>query len=213
MIRSALTIAAASMALSGCALLSTPDPVQLYRFGGGAAFAAPQANPSCEPVTLSLRRADFPEASGGDRLLAVTGAETAYIAGARWVSPASTLFEESLRNAFAESASCTRLGVGPFSRDGLLLGVDVRRFEAVYPAAGAAPEINLVIMARLVRPGDREVMVEERIAIVENAGSNRVSSIVDAFDRASALANRRIVAWADQNAGPVVAAAPAAGRR
>lgn len=212
MIRSVLTIAAASVALSGCALLSSPDPVQLYRFGGGSAFAATQTQAACEPVTLSLRRAEFPEASGGDRLLAVTGAETAYIKGARWVSPAETLFEESLRDAFAESAACTRLGVGPFSRDGLLLGVDVRRFEAVYPAQDAAPDVNVAILVRLVRPGDREVLAEERIAIVENAGSNRVSSIVAAFDRASAEANRRIVTWADQNAGRVAAAAPAAGR-
>ena len=39
MIRSTLMIAGASVALSGCALLSSPDPVQLYRFGGASAYA------------------------------------------------------------------------------------------------------------------------------------------------------------------------------
>lgn len=201
---------AAAVALSGCAVLATPDPVQLYRFGGAAAFAAtPDAGRAgCEPVSLSLRRVDFPDASGGDRLLAVTGAETAYIKGARWVSPASTLFEESLRNAFVDGAACARLGTGPFTRGGMVLGVDVRRFEAVYPAEGAAPQVNLVVMLRLVSPGDREVVAEERIAVVEDAGTNRVSAIVDAFDRASAEANRRIVVWADQTATAAAARKP-----
>lgn len=200
--------AVASVALSGCAVLATPDPVQLYRFGGSPAFAAapePAAG-GCAPVSVSLRRVDFSNASGGDRLLAVTGAETAYIKGARWVSPASTLFEEALRNAFVDGAACVRLGAGPFTRSSLVLGVDVRRFEAVYPAAGAAPQVHIVVMLRLVTPGDREVVAEERVVVVADAEANRVAAIVGAFDRASAEANRRIVAWADQNAA--AAAAP-----
>jgi len=198
-------VALASVALASCAVLATPDPLQLYRFGGSPAFAAPPdaAGGGCEPASLSLRRVDFPDASGGDRLLAVTGTETAYIKGARWVSPASTLFEDALRNAFVDGAACARLGTGPFTRGGMVLGVDVRQFEAVYPAEGAAPQVNVVVMVRLVSPGDREVVAEERVVVVEDAEANRVAAIVDAFDRASAEANRRIVAWADQNATAV----------
>src|SRR5690606_16130449 len=84
-IRSTLMIAAASVALSGalsgCALLSSPDPVQLYRFGGASAFAGTGATSACPDVHVSMRRVDFPEAARGDRLLAVTGAEAAYIKG------------------------------------------------------------------------------------------------------------------------------------
>lgn len=200
MIRSALVIAAASVALSGCALLSSPDPVQLYRFGGASAFAGTGATSACPDVHVSMRRVDFPEAARGDRLLAVTGAEAAYIMGARWVSPAETLFEESLRNAFLDGAACTVLSNGPLTRDGLLLSVDVRRFEAVYAAPGAVPDANIVVLLRLVRPGDRSVVAEERISVSENAGENRQSAIVAAFDRAGAEANRRIVTWTDQQA-------------
>ena len=200
MIRSAVVIAAASLALSGCALLSSPDPVQLYRFGGASAFAGTGATSACPDVQVSMRRVDFPEAARGDRMLAVTGAEAAYIMGARWVSPAETLFEESLRNAFLDGAACTVLSNGPLTRDGLLLSVDVRRFEAVYAAPGAVPDANIVVLLRLVRPGDRSVVAEERISVSENAGENRQSAIVAAFDRAGAEANRRIVTWTDQQA-------------
>lgn len=203
MIRNSLLIAGACVALSGCALLSSPDPVQLYRFGGGSAFAGTGATSACPDVNVSLRRVEFPEAARGDRILAVTGAEAAYIKGARWVSPAETLFEESLRDAFLDGAACTVLSSGPLTRDGLLLGVDVRRFEAVYAAPGAAPEAEIVVLLRLMRPGDRSVLAEERVAVSENAGENRQSAIVAAFDRASAEASRRIVVWTDQQAGRV----------
>lgn len=202
MIRSKLMIAAASVALagalSGCALLSSPDPVQLYRFGGASAFAGTGATSACPDVHVSMRRVDFPEAARGDRLLAVTGAEAAYIKGARWVSPAETLFEEALRNAFLDGATCTVLSGGPLTRDGLLLSVDVRRFEAAYAATGAVPDVNIVVLLRLLRPGDRSIVAEDRISVSENAGENRQSAIVAAFDRATAEASRQIVLWTDQ---------------
>lgn len=201
MIRSSLLIAAASVVLSGCALLATPDPVQLYRFGGASAFAGTGATSACPDVNVGMRRVEFPEAARGDRLLAVTGAEAAYIKGARWVSPAETLFEESLRNAFVDGAACTVLSSGPLSRDGLLLSVDVRRFEASYAAPGAVPDVDVTVLLRLVRPGDRSVVAEERIVVTENAGENRQSAIVAAFDRAMAETSRRIVIWTDQQAG------------
>lgn len=200
MIRSALLIAAASVALSGCALLASPDPVQLYRFGGASAFAGTGAMSACPDVHVSMRRVDFPEASSGDRLLAVTGAEAAYIKGARWVSPAETLFEEALRNAFLDGAACTVLSGGPLTRDGLLLSVDVRRFEADYAAPGAVPNASIVVLLRLVRPGDRSIVAEDRIVVSESTGENRQSAIVAAFDRATAEASRQIVVWTDQQA-------------
>lgn len=201
MIRSALLIAAASVALSGglagCALLASPDPVQLYRFGGASAFAGTGATSACPDVHVSMRRVDFPEAARGDRILAVTGSEAAYIKGARWVSPAETLFEETLRNAFADGGTCTVLGSGP-ARDGLLLSVDVRRFEADYAAPSAVPNANIVVLLRLIRSGDRSIVAEDRITVSESAGENRQSAIVAAFDRATAEASRQIVLWTDQ---------------
>ena len=115
MIRSTLSklvlAGAAVLAMGGCALLSTPDPVQTYRFGGPAAASA--ASEGVAGLTqVNLRRVQFPEAVEGDRLLGVTGTETAYIAEARWVSPASDLYMESLENAFAAQATRVRL-IGP----------------------------------------------------------------------------------------------------
>lgn len=190
--------AASAAAVSGCAVLATPDPVQLYRFGGASAYAGTGATSACPDVHVAMRRIDFPEAARGDRLLAVTGTEAAYIKGARWVSPAETLLEEALRNAFADGGTCTVLSSAPLSRNGLLLSVDVRRFEAAYAAPGAVPDANIVVLLRLFRMSDRSLVVEDRITVRESAGENRQSAIVAAFDRATAEASRQIVLWTDQ---------------
>ncbi|MBU2168354.1 MAG: hypothetical protein KKF88_10995, partial [Alphaproteobacteria bacterium] len=85
---------ALALAMGGCALLSTPDPVQLYRFGpldGGYV-----GERSMETVQVSLRRIEFPDSVSGQRILAVTGNEAAYLAGARWVADAEELYAQSL---------------------------------------------------------------------------------------------------------------------
>ena len=71
MIRTSIKLAAAAagaLALTGCALLSTPDPVQTYRFGGPAAASA-AAEGQAGLRQVNLRRVQFPEAVEGDRLL------------------------------------------------------------------------------------------------------------------------------------------------
>lgn len=195
-----LAIAAAGvMTLSACALLSTPDPVQSYRFGSPprAATGAPASS-----VQVNLRRVEFPEAVEGDKLLGVTGTETAYIAGARWVSPAADLYMESLENAFAAQATRVRL-LGPreLARGERTLEVDVRAFEARYDAPGLAPTIVVTARARMLAMPDRRVSAERLFTVEQPAGANRVAAIVEAYDLATRDINTQIVAWTDANAG------------
>ena len=199
MIRTAAVLLGA-VALAGCALLSTPDPVQTYRFGGPAAASA-----SAEGRTglrqVNLRRVQFPEAVEGDRILGVTGTETAYIAGARWVSPASDLYMESLEDAFAAQVDRVRL-IGPreLIRGERTLDIDVRAFEARYAAPGEAPMVVVTARARLLALPERTVAAERTFTVQQPAAANRVSAIVEAFDAATRELNTRIVGWTDANA-------------
>ena len=190
----------ALMTLSACALLSTPDPVQTYRFGGGAASSA--ASLVASPVQVTLRRVEFPEAVEGDKLLAVTGTEAAYIAGARWVSPAADLYMESIENAFAARATRVRL-IGPreLTRGQRSLDIDIRSFEARYDAPGAIPTIVVAARARLLALPERTVLAERVFTVEQRPDENRVSAIVNAFDVATRDLNTQIVAWTDANAG------------
>ncbi|WP_372707519.1 ABC-type transport auxiliary lipoprotein family protein [Brevundimonas sp.] len=192
------TLAVAALSVSGCALLSSPDPAQTYRFGGGA---EPSGAALSSPVQVVLRRAEFPEAVEGDRLLGVTGTETAYIAGARWVSPAADLYMESLENAFAAQATRVRL-IGPreLTRSTRSLDVDVRAFEARYSVPGAVPTVVVAARVRMLILPERTVAAERVFTVEQPAGENRVSAIVEAFDVATRDLNTQIVSWTDANA-------------
>lgn len=213
-VRSGLRLAAglaAVAALGGCSLLSTPDPVQNYRFG--LPLAAPSAvGASPAPLTVSIRRIEFPEAAGDDRILGVTGLETAYIGGARWVSSASTLFDDSLKAAFANRADRIRvLGRREPGTPPLVLQVTVTTFEARYAAPGAAPDVVVTARAQLrstperrtdgaaIRPEEGR-SVERVFTVTQPAGENRVSAIVAAFDAATRDINTQIADWTIQSA-------------
>ena len=204
MIRPSIKLAvvvAGALAVAGCALLSSPPPVQTYRFGGPAAASA--ASEGVAGLTqVNLRRVQFPEAVEGDRLLGVTGTETAYIAEARWVSPASDLYMESLENAFAAQATRVRL-IGPreLIRGERSLDIDMRAFEARYEAPGAVPTVVVTARARLLALPDRTVTAERTFTVQQPAGANRISAIVEAFDIATRDLNTQIVDWTDANAG------------
>lgn len=193
-----LTAAAAALSLGACALLSTPDPAQLYRFGttplptAGAAVAA--------PVQVAMRRIDFTEAAAQDRILGITGTEAAYIAGARWVAPAEQLYGDALQATFAAQASRVRLvGRGERTQTSVALDVDVTVFEARYAQAGAVPTATVVARARLLDADDRTVAAEQTFTIEQTATANRVSAIVEAFDIGVRDLNSQIVSWTEAN--------------
>ncbi len=186
-----------TLAVSGCALLSTPDPVQLYRFGSAPVEAT--SAPGDQALSVALRRISFPDASGGDRILGVTGAEAAYIGGARWVSDARSLFTDSLENAFVERARNTRIiGRQELTPASVSLDLDVRAFEARYAAEGGTPDAVIAVRGRIMSFPSRQVIAERNFAVHRPAGENRVSAIVEAFELATTEVNAQIIDWTDQ---------------
>lgn len=189
-------VGALSLALSGCALLSSPDPVQTYRFGTSEAPAADAPASAAAPIAVALRRIEFPEASKGDRILGVTGAEAAYIKGARWISSAEVLFTDSLEAAFTARPDRVRLiGRRDFGAAQRVLNLDVTTFEARYDYAGGVPTVVITARARMVRLPERAVTAERVFTVRQPASENRVSAIVAAFDTATRDLNTQVVEW------------------
>ena len=193
---------AALTVLGGCiSLLPNQKPVQLYRFGVSEAPA--QAMNTAATIPIRGAVTTFETAAAGDRMLVVRGEQTAFVASARWVSSASTLFDAAVTRAFEISSGPTRL----LARDepvaaSYVLKLDVRTFEIRYDHGSSEPPTIVVeLYASLVagrdakRPSGLQVF-QARVP----AQSDTVGAIVNAVDIAVGKVTTDMVAWVDSQA-------------
>lgn len=192
--------------LAGCiSIFPKEAPVQLYRFGPAENPGAPPPSPN-PPETASAARftlraavGTFDRASAGDRLLTLEGDKAAYIASARWVASAQSLFESALANSFAASAGPARLlGRGEQSASDYRLDVAVRHFETRYEAGPhTAPLVEVTITAALDSNGSPATRQEETFTARTQATEDRVGAIVTAYGQSVSEVLGKIRAWVD----------------
>jgi cholesterol transport system auxiliary component len=198
----ALAVAAVAVSLSGCiSLFPKTKPVGLYRFGQAEVSVA-KGPPGAMFGVLKAQTA-FTRSSAGDRILTSTNGEVAYIADARWVSPAFVLFEEATARAFENDPGRARLiGRGEVAKADLMLRLEVRTFEADYVNGDkAAPEVVVRVRGVLNRSSDRALVGDQVFEARVKAADNRVSAIAPAYDQAVAKVLGDVVTWVNA-AGP-----------
>lgn len=188
-------LAVAALGLSGCiSLFPKSEPAQLYRLDARTAPGAPAAGPAFGVLRLST---GFPRASAGDRILTVgPGGEAAYIAGARWVSPAAVMFDELTAQAFQGAGRARLITRGEVARADLTLKLDVQAFEAVYDnGPKAAPKVVVTVRGVMTDSQTRALLGDRLFTAEVRAADNRVSAIVPAYDRALGQVLGELVAW------------------
>ena len=195
-------IAVCTLALSGCiSLVPKTKPADLYRFG---LFTAPAPGGADRAAETPIFRAtgSFQRGSASDRLLTITGDKAAYIAGTRWIAPATVLWDEALVAAFDADPGQTRLvSRGEPARSDYLLRLDVRTFEARYDrGAKAAPVVVVRVRGAMLRNKDQTLVGERIFEAQARASENRVSAIVPAYSRAVADVLKDIVGWTNAQA-------------
>ena len=191
--------ALACVALGGCiSLFPKSKPAQLYRFDGEPLQASTALPPTSARV-VARGNMRFETAASADRILTVTGPDTAYIAGGRWVSPAPVLFEESLIRAF-EAGGGPRLAEGGSTIHATeVLNLDVQTFETRYVDGDkAAPQIVVQVHAQLLRASDRTVIGDQLFTSTQRSGDNRIGPIVQAYDAAVHEVLGKLVSWTAQ---------------
>ncbi len=193
-------LALLAVSLSACiSLFPKADPAQLYRFDGEPPSAEQSAGRPATRFGVVRAGGSFARAASGDRILSVTGAQAAYIAQSRWVSPAVTLFDEALALAFDNNAGAARLvSRGEAAKADYSLRVDVTRFEAVYDQGPKAAPMIVVSLRVALTKADRTLAGSDLIEAQVRASDNRVSAIVEAFDQAVGQALNGLVAWTNR---------------
>lgn len=202
-------MAVAVAALGGCiSVLPKSKPAQLYRFDA-ARRGAPDAPASGDGVRVDVVAPPVlvSRAAATDAILAVTGREAAFIAGARWVSPAAVLWDETVRRAFATRSGRVRLlGRAELAGGRAFLRLDVPEFEVRYAAPGAAPTVHVTLHA-LYSHRDGLFSAERSFIASAPAAEDRVSAIVDAYDQAVETVTTELLGWADAHADEAAAGA------
>jgi len=191
-----VAVAAAALTLTGCiSVFPKAEPVGLYRFGVEPVAAA--KGPPGALFGVLKTPTVFTRASAGDRLLTITNGEAAYIASARWVSPAIVLFDEAVARAFEADPGRARLiGRGEVAKADLVLRMEVRSFEVVYVnGPKAAPEVLVQVRGVINRNNDRALVGDQVFEARVKASSNRVGSIVEAYDSATAKVLTDVTSW------------------
>jgi cholesterol transport system auxiliary component len=190
--------AALLLGLTGCiSLFPKVPPAQLYQFG---VAPAPAQSPAAGSFNVLHLTTGFTLPAEGDQILTTNGAEAAYIAGSRWVAPATTLFDQAEQQAFDQSGGVARLlHRGDPASAPIGLTLEVQSFEARYGGdPKAAPTIVVTVHAMLTSGADRRVLGDQTFVSRIQASDNRVSAIVDAFNAATNDVLTRIVGWTDQ---------------
>jgi cholesterol transport system auxiliary component len=194
--RGGLVAASATLSLGLCGCVSVfpkSKPVQLYSFGQLPPPPAGVIGPGAVGVVLG--GITMPAATLGDQILTVTGQDAAYLAGARWVVPASAMIQGDVERAFeARGQRVHLLHRGDFGGAVALLRLDVGDFEARYATPGAAPTVVVSLRASLTRPGGA-LIAAETFTAREPAAENRIAPIVAAYDKATIQVLNEVVDW------------------
>jgi cholesterol transport system auxiliary component len=109
-----------------------------------------------------------------------------YFAGVRWSGPLDEVLQDlavqqfhcnpGLRNVSAETSVFA---------SAYWLEIEVVDFQAEYAAEGSAPTVHVQLLARVGNSGDRRVLGRFEPDVHEAAADNRMSAIVDAYNRAA----------------------------
>jgi cholesterol transport system auxiliary component len=186
-----LLVAAMLVPLGACiSLFPKSKPVQLYRFE----LPATETTTVSPQVGVLLSPIDFQAASASDRILTMTGGEAAYVKDARWVSPATILFEEAVLRSF-RGGRARLLQRGDVAQAQYALKLGVQTFETQYDTPGSAPEVVISVHALLSRNGDRIVVGDQVFTARAQASDNRMGGIVPAYDQALRDVMGQLTGW------------------
>lgn len=198
MIARAALLALAAVSLSGCiSLFPKAEPLTTYKLT--ANVGQPAANAGTGAVVLRSPTV-FTRTASSDKILTVTGAEAANIAGARWVAPASNMFDDAVAAAF-ETTPVRLISRGDITPADQVLRIEVRNFETRYlNGPESAPTVVIEGRASLTTLGTPMTSSSHAFRAEQAATENRVSAIVDAYNAATTRVVTDIARWTESQA-------------
>jgi cholesterol transport system auxiliary component len=122
-----------------------------------------------------------------------------YFADVRWTGPLDEVLQDLAVQEFHSNPNFgnVRADASVFASV-YWLEIEVADFQAEYSAAGVAPTVHVHLLARLGNSADRRILARFEPDIHQAAADNRMSAIIDAYNRATDQALSQIAAGSAQ---------------
>jgi ABC-type uncharacterized transport system auxiliary subunit len=118
-----------------------------------------------------------------------------YLADARWSGPLDQVVHDLAVQAFDTGAHLRNVSADSSAfPSGYWMEIEVADFQAEYSASGSPPTVHVHMSARLGRVADRRILERFDASARETASANRLTAIVEAYERAADAALAQIVA-------------------
>jgi ABC-type uncharacterized transport system auxiliary subunit len=149
----------------------------------------PPADPPGEdhPANLAVLRPRVRAGLDTDRIAALyPDRHMDYYADVRWSGPLDEVLQDLTVQQFHVNPGLSNVSadVSVFAST-YWLEIEVSDFQAEYSAAGGAPTVHVHLRARVGTAGDRHVLAHFEPDVHEAAADNRMSAIVEAYNRAA----------------------------
>jgi cholesterol transport system auxiliary component len=201
-----LLIALLAMALAACAgslFKNKTAPPVMYMLSATPKTAAADPPSSDPPTDLAVLRPRVRAGLDTDRIAALyADRRMDYFADVRWSGPLDEVLQDLAVQEFHSNLRTSNVSgdVSVFA-SAYWLEIEVTAFQAEYSAAGGPPTVHVHLQARLGNSADRHVLARFEPDVHEAAADNRMSAIVDAYNRAANKALAEIAVGAAQTLG------------
>lgn len=191
-------------ALAGCAGFHRDTPSAQFYVLRAAPVAASNVTPPAASMTLRVSRTVAAPGLDSDNIVLMRSDHRMdFFAASRWAAPLTDVVEslavETLRGTGAWAA--VNDSQGAFSSE-YYLQISIRRFEADY-TAGGNPVARVTLDCSIGRRAERDLLAGFVAEGSVPAAENRVSAVVDAFEKA---ANAALAIVAQRSAAAVTPA-------
>jgi cholesterol transport system auxiliary component len=191
------------MLLAACAgslFKNKAAPPTMYMLSAaprGAGAAPPGGE---HPTGLAVLRPRVRTGLDSDRIAALyPDRRMEFFADVRWSGPLDEVLQDLAVQEFHANPELHNVGAdASVFASAYWLEIEVSDFQAEYSAAGGAPTVHVHLRARLGSAGDRTVLARFEPDVHEAAADNRMSAIVDAYNRAADKALAEIAQSAAQ---------------
>lgn len=198
MIKQSVALLTTALVLTGCMpkLLPEPTPAaSVYRLSDAGTAVPSNAN----AVIIRIDRPTVPTSLQSDNIMMINPeGSLAKASGAKWAEGVPALVQNSLFDHLETRAALTGILPASGARTSHRLHLTVQNFEAEFDqGAGLPPLVRVQYVATLAHAGNRDLIGTRNVNQTYRSDAVRVSSIVDALDKANDAAMSEVMDWVE----------------